>query len=104
MYGTMARVRLKPGQEQALEEIGRSWLEERAPQVDGFIADYILAPDGRPDERLMLVVFDSRESYLKNARDPEQDRWYRRMREALTADPQWTDGEIVALAPVTVSR
>ena len=36
-----------------------------------------------------------RDAYRANASDPEQDRWYRRMREHLDADPEWTDGELV---------
>ena len=43
---------------------------------------------------LLLAVFTDKASYVANANDPEQDRWYRGLRELLAADPTWEDGEI----------
>jgi hypothetical protein len=39
--------------------------------------------------------FDSKESYFANAASPEQHASYRRLRELLTDDPEWHDGEVV---------
>lgn len=94
MYGTIFRFRPLPGQEQALEELHQHWLRERAPRVPGFIAEYTLTSATRPGEHLGLVIFDSRESYLQNANDPEQHRWYEQVRATLAAEPEWNDGEI----------
>ena len=52
------------------------------------MASYVLRPDHRPDELILLAVFRDRESYRANASDPEQDRWCRQMREHLEADPE----------------
>ena len=53
----------------------------------------------RPDELILVAVFRDRESYRANADDPEQDKWYRQLREHLQADPEWTDGEVVFAGP-----
>lgn len=102
MYGTLYRCRTKPGQEHVVEELAQRWRRERAPGVDGFIAEYLLRSETRPGELLGLVIFDSKDNYQKNARDPEQHRWYVQLRAALAADVEWNDGEIVSLEPATV--
>jgi len=43
----------------------------------------------------MAAVFESEDAYVANANSPEQHRRYQRYRELLSADPEWTDGEIV---------
>jgi quinol monooxygenase YgiN len=98
MYGTIARLRIAPGHEQQLEAYGQEWNEQRGRQVEGFVSSYLLTPDNAPNERLLVAIFRDRDSYRRNAEDPEQDRWYRRMREHLAADPEWTDGEIRQMA------
>jgi hypothetical protein len=102
MYGTVYRIRPKPGQERFLEEHGQRWLRERAPLAEGFIAEYVLQPETRPNEWLGLVIFDSEENYRENAADPGQQRWYEQFRAALTVDPEWNDGEIVAREQASV--
>jgi heme-degrading monooxygenase HmoA len=94
MYGTVYRARVTPGQEQAADELLQVWLRERAPKVDGFVRHYLIKSANHPGEWLGLVIFESEASYRKNAGDPEQDRWYRRFRAVLEADPDWYDGEI----------
>ena len=95
MYGTIARVHVKPNHEQQLQAMNDEWAQGRGRQVDGFVASYVLRPDDQPDELLLVAIFRDRDSYRANASDPEQDRWYRQMREHLQADPEWTDGELV---------
>jgi quinol monooxygenase YgiN len=97
MYGTLFRCRPRPGQEHGVEELTRRWLRERAPEVAGFTAAYLLRSETRPGELLGLVVFDSRADYAKNAADPEQHRWYEQLRALLAGDIEWNDGEIVLL-------
>ena len=95
MYGTIARMRVKSDHAQQLQAMNEEWTQERGRQVDGFVASYVLRPDERPDELILVAIFRDRDAYRANASDPEQDRWYRRMREHLDADPEWTDGELV---------
>ena len=96
MYGTVARMRVKPGHQEQLQKMNDEWEQGRGRQVPGFVASYVLRPDERPDELMLLAVFRDRESHRTNAADPEQDRWYRQLREHLEADPEWTDGEVVS--------
>jgi hypothetical protein len=42
-----------------------------------------------------VATFPAKAAYRANAADPEQDGWFRRMRELLIADPEWRDGRIV---------
>jgi L-rhamnose mutarotase len=95
MYGTVATMRVKPGMEAKFQELSERWWNERAPKVKGAIADYVYRTDNDPNELVMAVVFDSKENYVANAGDPQQDAWYREWRECLEADPVWSDGEIV---------
>jgi quinol monooxygenase YgiN len=101
MYGTILRCRPKPGQIETILTSSQRWVRERG-MATGFLGQYLLKPDRDPGEWIGLVIFDSEESYRRNAADPEQDRWYRELRSMLEADPEWTDGEIVALEPASV--
>lgn len=95
MFGTVARIRPKPGQEQALIAFSETWQRERGSKVPGFVHEYVFRSEQHPGDYLMVALFTDRESYMANANDPEQDRLYRQMRELLTEDPIWEDGEVV---------
>ncbi len=96
MFGTVFRMRPKPGQEQAVVELFQSWERERRPKVAGVVGGYLLKPRTSSGELIGVAVFDSEENYRKNASDPEQDRWYQRLRALLEADPEWNDGDVIA--------
>lgn len=102
MYGTLARLQVKPGQEAALVAFNEQWLRERKPAATGFITSYALKSERNPGEWDVLVIFDSEENYRKNATDPEQHGQYEAMRALLTADPEWNDGEILTIEPASV--
>jgi quinol monooxygenase YgiN len=88
MYGTIARMKTKPG---ALELLKK--LEMRQPK--GLVGSYIYQMDADPNELWMVVMFESKQAYLENADSPEQDKEYRQLRELLREDPIWNDGEVV---------
>ena len=94
MFGTIARVSVLPGKEQEFLAIGEQWTRERG-EATGQVATYVFKSEGRPDEYFIVGIFRDRETYTANAKDPETDRWYRRMRATLAADPEWHDGEVV---------
>jgi heme-degrading monooxygenase HmoA len=94
MYGTVARLRARSGRSGRLEKLVE---EYRSLDVPGFVSTHILRTDADPDEYYMLVVFEDRASYRANAEDREQDERYRRMRKLLDADPEWHDGEVIAV-------
>jgi quinol monooxygenase YgiN len=92
MYGTVARLRLKPGTEQQLQEQFKGY--ERLG-VPGYVRSTVYRMDKNSNEFIMAVVFEDRDSYHKNAQDPAQDVRYQEMRALLESDPEWNDGEIV---------
>lgn len=95
MFGTVFRMRPRPGREAAVEEQLRRWERERRPVVAGVTASYLFKLRDHPGELIGVAVFDSEAHYRANAEDPEQDRWYRDLRALLEADPEWNDGDIV---------
>lgn len=95
MFGTVARLQLKPGHQQALMDLQNSWDDTRDPAGIGAVAVYVFQSDRDANESTLVAIFRDRDAYVANANDPEQDRWYRQMREHLVADPEWIDGEVI---------
>jgi antibiotic biosynthesis monooxygenase (ABM) superfamily enzyme len=92
MYGTVARLRLKPG---AKEQMDQQMREYESLKIPGYMMTHVYQMEGDPQTYYMAVVFDSKESYQANANSPEQDARYQQMRALLESDPEWHDGEIV---------
>jgi quinol monooxygenase YgiN len=92
MYGTVARMRAKPGVEAQLAEQMRMFEEAH---VEGSVSSYVYQTDSDPNEYYLAVVFTSKEAYVANANSPEQDARYRKLLEYLDGPPEWHDGEIV---------
>ncbi len=90
MYGTVARMRIKPGAEGQFLELNRGF---EAPK--GVVAEYLYRMDTDPTDYYLTVVFESKEAYVANAARPEMHAFYLRYREMLTAEPEWHDGTIV---------
>jgi quinol monooxygenase YgiN len=93
MYGTVARMRLRPGMEGQLKE---DMARYETLKIPGFVSTMVYRMDRDPNELYMAVAFKDKESYVANARDPKQDERFKRMRAFLAADPEWHDGEIIA--------
>jgi quinol monooxygenase YgiN len=96
MYGTIFRMKVKSGQEQAVVDNFNDWQRERRSKVKGAIGALLMKPDAGSGELVGVAVFEDKATYEANANDPEQDRWFRSLRELLDADPEWEDGEYVA--------
>jgi quinol monooxygenase YgiN len=92
MYGTVARIRVKPGAEDALMAQLRAYSSLGVP---GYQRSYAYRMDTNPAEFYLAIVFDSKESYRANAESPEQDKRYREMLALLDGEPEWHDGEIL---------
>jgi quinol monooxygenase YgiN len=97
MFGTVARVTVQPGKEDEFVAITQEWTRARA-EATGQIAEYLFKLEGQPGAFFAIGIFRDRETYRANAADSETDRWYRKMRSTLAADPEWHDGEIVTAA------
>jgi quinol monooxygenase YgiN len=96
MYGTVAHLRVKPGQEQGVIDYANDWTHNRKPEIPGAVGGYVYRLDSDPGVWVFAVAFRDRESYRANAESPAMDADYQRLRALLTEDPIWQDGEIVA--------
>ncbi len=92
MYGTVAKMTLKPGMEQRMMEETKSY---EGLNIPGYVGTVVYKMDNNPNEFFMAVLFQDKESYHKNANDPAQDKRYQAMLEMLAAEPEWHDGEVV---------
>ncbi|HEU5431444.1 MAG TPA: antibiotic biosynthesis monooxygenase [Thermomicrobiales bacterium] len=97
MFGTVARVTVQPGKDEELIAIGEEWVSARG-EATGEVASYLFKLEERPGDYVLIGIFRDRAQYYANAHDPETDRWYRRMRATLAADPEWHDGEVIQSA------
>jgi quinol monooxygenase YgiN len=83
MYGTVARMKVKPGFTEAMERI---YGGQEMPA--GAVAFYAYQMDADPSELYMVAI-------LANAQSAESDAQYQQWLEWLDAEPEWHDGEIV---------
>lgn len=95
MYGTVARMRVKPGMESRMRELSNTWWTERAPNVKGAVSETVFRTDADANEFLLVAVFASKEDYEANANDPAQNEWFEQLASCLDGEPMWMDGEVV---------
>ena len=93
MYGTVAKMKVKPGQMDGFTKLMDDFNANRKPK--GYMGEIVYKMDNDPNAIMLAVFFDSKENYHANANDPEQDKEYRKMRDLLDADPEWNDGEVI---------
>ena len=93
MYGTIARVKVKKAKIREFFALGKEWDDRERKRAIGFLGADLLWEDQDEGSACLIVRFIDRESYLANANSPEQDKFYRRMRDCLENDPEWIDGE-----------
>ena len=92
MYGTVARLRIKPGAE---TQFRQDLSDFESLKVPGFISTHVYRMDADPNEYFMAVAFTDKEAYRANAESPEQDARYRKMVASLESEPEWHDGEVI---------
>ena len=90
MYGTVARMRVKPENRQAMSDAAAA---QMADPIDGFIGSHVLS-ENDSDTQWLFVIFRDRESYDRNADSPEQNDRYMQLRALMEDDPDWHDGVI----------
>ncbi len=93
MFGTIARLRVKQGKEQDLIAQMQEWDRVHRPKIAGAVAGCLYRSEQNPNDMTLVAIFQDRESYYANANDPEQDRWYQKLRSCLESDPTLVDGE-----------
>jgi quinol monooxygenase YgiN len=92
MYGTVARMKVKPDSHDALMDFTKRLEDEPS---EGHVFTYVFQVDGAEDEYVLVTGFTSKEAYVANANSPEQHARYEEYRALLASDPEWTDGEII---------
>lgn len=93
MYGTVARMRAKPGTGTQLRAVMDDF---KAAQIPGWITTYVYRMDADANEYYIAVIFQDKAAYQANAQSPEQDQRYHQLMSVLEEAPEWHDGEIVA--------
>jgi quinol monooxygenase YgiN len=91
MFGTVGRAHIKPENRDKLIEVLAQ--QGYGGQVPGFVRSYVMFPENRENEVLMVAMFTDRDTYFKNADDPAQHQRYVEYRALFEDDPEWTDGE-----------
>jgi quinol monooxygenase YgiN len=94
MFGTIARMQLKPG---SLEKMQALMKAQEGRQAKGFVFTSVLRSQSDPNEIWLTVGFEDEASYRANADDPETDKMAQEYQQMLAAPPEWHDGEIVAM-------
>jgi len=95
MYGTTMIGTLAAGvSAKDIESELKAWETQR--KVPGYLSSHVMvADDGKT--MVNVAVFDSKESYLKLADDPEQDKWWQQhFAPMLSGEPRWIDGDWVS--------
>ncbi len=88
MYGTVAKMNVLPGKVDDLIA-----MLDNPPQ--GAVFEHVYKLDSGNNDYILVVGFESREAYKKNAASPEMHKLYTEYRKYLTADPEWQDGDII---------
>jgi len=91
MYGTVAKMRVKAENVDAVRKVMAAQMEGAKPA--GYIRSYVLS-ENDSDTQWLFVMFEDKASYMANADDPAQNERYMEFRALMEADPEWHDGTI----------
>ena len=92
MYGSIARMVVKPGELDSLAEMMNM---EGGHSPSGGVSLSVFQMDADPNEVWVVAISESREDYRAYSESPKSHELYLKMRESLQADPQWHDGEVI---------
>ena len=86
MFGTVARMKFKPGSFEKMQDLMRGF-EER--QVKGFVFNAVYRSKSDPDEVWLVVGFEDEASYRANAENPQTDQMAQQYQTLMAAPPEW---------------
>jgi heme-degrading monooxygenase HmoA len=89
MFGTVGRAHINPENKEKFVEVLRS----QPTDVPGFRSAYVMFPQNREGEVILVAMFEDADTYWKNADDPAQHQRYLEYRAVLEDEPEWSDGE-----------
>ena len=99
MWGTIAKMKVRPGAEQFLFTQLHSM--RNAERMPGWLFSHVFRSDVDPHEFWLVAMFTDKEAYQRNAESPGQHQVYLLMRSCLEADPEWHDVDEVDLMAAT---
>jgi hypothetical protein len=97
MFGTVGRAHVKPENREKLKEVMLGRTDDF--DVPGYVNAYLMFPENRENEVLIVAMFADADSYWKNADDPAQHERYLEFRALMEDDPEWSDGEWLSHRP-----
>ena len=92
MYGTFARIQIRPGKIERFLARVRELSAEKDP---GLVNEYFYQMDEDPNVMYMAVAFESREAYRANSERPETHARAMEVSEFAVGQPEWHDGTVV---------
>jgi quinol monooxygenase YgiN len=92
MYGTVAKMRLKPGM---LDKMRALAAGDGMTRIPGLVSTTVYQMDADANDFIMAVVFTDKDAYVKNANSPDQNARYEEFAALLEGPPEWHDGEVV---------
>lgn len=91
MYGTIAKLKAKPGVNAATKA---RELRATLPSLpEGFVAEFLY--ETGTDEYHLVVIFEDKERYQAHSANPQTHARFLQIAEMLAAEPEWHDGYIV---------
>lgn len=93
MYGTIARMKVKPGMLEKLSDM--MGVDDHAHRPGGAVSVSVFQMDASPDEIWVVAISESREAYRAYSEAPESHERYQQMMGWLEAEPEWHDGEVL---------
>ena len=89
-YGTVGRVKVKP---ENRDKLAQTLSGQNNAGIDGFQGAWLMFPENREGEAVLVAIFENKEKYWANANDPEQDKRYQEFSQYFDSEPEWSDGE-----------
>jgi heme-degrading monooxygenase HmoA len=90
MYGTIARIKVKPEDWDELKKSVR-----RGPLPEGEGAMMLFQMDADPLEVFMIAVAESEKVYRDLSESPEMHEAYLERRQKFETEPEWHDGKVI---------
>jgi len=93
MYGTLGRMKPKPGKRDEL--VAMMAASPTGAAANGYRGAYLLKAD-EGDEVVVAVMYEDKDAYVAMVHDPQTDENFGRIMALLEDEPTWTDGEWIA--------
>jgi quinol monooxygenase YgiN len=93
MYGSIAKMKVRPGKLEELNKMVAS--DEGGHRPGGAVSLSAFRMDSDPNEIWVVAISESREAYRAYSESAESHEKYLAMREFLAGEPEWHDGEVI---------